>query len=135
MTTGPAGPAGAPQSQVLCAALVNRSFFSRAHKKHSLTPFLPLQLENHLWRELHKAPFVSQRGLNSVPAFDKSLTPKSHIFVPFLPFPFLQSQRSNPLSTFNLIKRGQVLALEMDFRVPHARPGSGFLRGRLRTGH
>ncbi|CAI9158892.1 unnamed protein product [Rangifer tarandus platyrhynchus] len=106
-----------------------------AHGKHPLSLLLPLQLENHLWRELHKAPFVSQLVLNSVPAFDKSLSPKSHIFVPFLPLPFLRSQRSNPLSTFNLIKREQVLALEMDFRVPCARPGSDFLRGRLRTGH
>lgn len=73
--------------------------------------------------------------LNSVPAFDKSLTPKSHIFVPFLPLPFLRSQRSNPLSTLNLIKWEQVLALEMDFRVPLAQPGSDFLRGRLSTGH
>lgn len=49
----------------------------------------------------------------------KSLTLKSHILVPFLPFPFFTEPTSKPsLSTFNLVKYEQVSTLEVDLRAP-----------------
>lgn len=103
----------------LCAALMNRSFFPRAHRDR-----FPDALSSRggvsttCPGSCTRPPlFLGLAGYN-VPVFDKSLYPEKPHFCPFSSFPMCTEPAIRPsLSTFNLIKYEQVLTLAVDLSV------------------
>lgn len=107
-------------------ALVNCSFFSWAQNTFPWLLSSPCSLRTTCGGSTRRS-CLSAWVEQCTCFWIKSLTPKSHIFVPFLPFPFLWSQWSNLLSTFNLIKTGAGLGFGngiLEFLTPD--PGLTF---------